>query len=160
MTGRPAVWKRIGRSWLGMKTWVKVWLFFLNGVFLAAFAFAHDPVAFWTLTAYGASGPLLLVMMRVQGGLTRLLGIAHLIPWLPLVAYLIVRLSTSAFGPQIAAATDPTLFAYVAVLLASVGVCLGFDLWDTGRWLAGERFILGSREAYEAGASQYTLDDE
>jgi hypothetical protein len=158
MTARSGPWRRIGRSWLGMKTWVKVWLFVLNGVFLTAFAFSRDPIAFWTLAAYVASGPLLLAMMRAQGGLTRLLGVAHLVPWLPLVAYLGARLGTAAAGPRIVPAADPGLFAYVVVLLASVGVCLAFDVWDVVRWMRGERFVLGSRAAHEAGASRYTLD--
>jgi hypothetical protein len=159
MTAPPVGWRRIGRSWLGMKTWVKLWLFFLNGVFLAAFAFGYDPLAFWTLAAYGASGPLLVLMMRAQGGLTRLLGIAHLIPWVPLVAYLCGRLGTAALGPRLAPATDPGLFAYAVVLLAVVVVCLAFDVWDVVRWARGERFVLGSRAAYEAGASRHTLGD-
>jgi hypothetical protein len=143
-----------------MKTWVKVWLFALNGVFLAAFAFRHDPLAWWALTAYAASGPLLLAIAWRQRGLTRLLGIAHLVPWLPLVAYLLARVTTSAAGERITASSDPTLFGYVVVLLATVGVCLALDVLDVARWLWGERYVLGSDEAYRAGASFRTLADE
>jgi hypothetical protein len=151
-------WRRIGRSWLSMKTWVKIWLFFLNAVFLAAFAFPHDPLSFWTLLAYGVSGPLLMVMMRAQRGLTRLLGAAHLVPWTPLVVYLGLRLESSAAGPRVDASAEPALFTYVCLLLASVGICLALDAWDVVRWMRGERFVLGSREAFDAGASARTLE--
>jgi hypothetical protein len=159
MTSGFSVWRRIGRSWLGMKTWVKLWLFFLNAVFLTAFAFLPDPLAVWALVAYAASGPLLLGMVRVQGGLTRLLGVAHLVPWLPLVVYLVARLGSSLAGPRIVLAGEPALFLYACTLLAAVGVCLAFDVWDAVRWFRGQRFVLGSREAWEAGASLHTLRD-
>jgi hypothetical protein len=120
----------------------------LNGVFLAAFAFGRDPLAFWTLVAYASSGPLLLGIMRLRGGLTGLLGLAHLFPSMPLLAYLVARLSTSAAGPTIVAADDPALFAYAVVLIAAVGACLALDLWDVARWFRGERCVLGTHAAY------------
>lgn len=152
------LWRQIGRSWLGMKTWVKLWLFFLNGVFLAAFSFQYDPLSTWTLLAYAASGPLLVGIARVQRGLTRFLGIAHLIPWIPLQVYLATRLSSDRVGPRLTIDGDPHLFVYSLVLGATVTVCLVFDVWDVVRWIRGERFIIGSREAHAAGASSLTLD--
>lgn len=153
--GLAARLREIGRSWLAMKPWVKAWLFFLNGVFLAALAF-RDPLARWTLAAYLASGPLLLAMMLAQRGLTRLLGLAHLIPWLPLLAYTSLRLSGDAAGPRITPGGDPALFAWALVLGAATAVCLAFDAFDVVRWIRGERFVLGTPEAARAGASRLT----
>lgn len=159
MTARASRWRRIGLSWLAMKTWVKVWLFFLNGVFLCAFLFLDDALGHWTLAAYLASGPLLLAMMLAHGGLTRLLGIAHLLPWIPLAAYVVLRLATDAAGPRIEATVEPSLFAYALLLLAVLLPCLALDAWDVQRWLAGQRFVLGSEEAWRRGASRRTLED-
>jgi len=150
--GEP-VWRAIARSWLAMKTWVKVWLFFLNGVFLAALAF-DDPLADWTLVAYVGSGVLLAPLMVAHGGLTRLLGVAHLLPWLPLLAYAELRLTSTLAGPRIEATAEPVLFGWAVLLWASVLACLALDAWDVVRWWRGERFVLGSEEAVAAGASQ------
>jgi len=143
----------VARSWLSMKPWVKAWLFFLNFVFLTAFAFDHA-VAFWALVAYFASGVLLLPIMFWQRGLTRLLGVAHLIPWTPLLFYLGLRLVTDWAGPRVTWEGDSSLYAWALVLCARLVVCLGFDLLDLWRWLRGERFVLGSPEAVQAGASR------
>ena len=86
--------KAIGVSWSAMKLWIKIWLFALNALFLTALAFLPEPAARLTLAAYVASGPLLAAIMIWQRGLTRLLGIAHLVAWLPLVVYLGLRLSS------------------------------------------------------------------
>lgn len=152
------VWRRIGLSWLGMKTWVKVWLFFLNGVFLAALCFQYDPLSSWTMIAYASSGPLLVGIAKAQRGLTRILGIAHLIPWIPLQMYLAARLSSDRAGPRLTIDGDPALFAYSLLLGATVAVCLAFDVSDMVRWIRGERYVIGSREAHAAGASRLTLD--
>lgn len=151
-------WRRIGRSWLSMKPWVKTWLFLLNGIFLGSLFFTHDPLAGITLSAYAASGPLLILMIWAQRGLTRLLGLAHLIPWLPLLVYLGLRLSSDVVGSRLDFNADRSLLAYTLVLFAAVAVCLAFDTWDVVRWRRGERFVLGTRAAHAAGASAYTID--
>jgi hypothetical protein len=143
----------IGASWMAMKLWVKLWLFALNGVFLAALLFWPEPAAKLTLAAYLAAGPLLFAYMVMQRGLTRLLGVAHLAPWIPLVLYLALRLTGDAAGPRIAPAEAPALFAYLIVLIATVAVCLAFDVVDVARWFRGERYRLGAPSALAAGAS-------
>lgn len=149
--------RRIWLSWMSMKTWVKVWLFFLNGVFLAALFFPVEPLTLWVLAAYLASGPLLAGIMAWQGGLTRLLGLAHLIPWTPLVGYLVLRLTGDAVGLQLGPDTHGNLYFWVVLLLMSVTACLAFDLYDVVRWIRGERFVLGTPEAARRGASKPTL---
>ena len=153
-TASRSVWRRIGRSWLALKTWVKVWLFFLNLVLLGSVFFLDDPAGRWTLIAYFAAGPLLLAIMRFQRGLTRLLGLAHLIPWTPLQVYLLLRVMSDVAGPRLTADRDPALFGYVILVLGTVGACLALDVYDLVRWLRGERFVMGSEEAHRAGASR------
>lgn len=140
----PEVWKQIGRSWMALKGWVKIWLFFLNAVFLACLAFLYDPAAYVIAAAYLACGPLLTVIAYRQRGLTRMLGIAHIVPWLPLTAYLGLRLGGELAGPRVTAAGDAGLFAYLVLVLVTVAVCLAFDFYDLARWLRGERAVIGS----------------
>jgi hypothetical protein len=149
--------RRIWLSWLAMKPAVKAWLFFLNAVFLSALFFPMEPLTAWVLAAYLASGPLLAAFMVAQRGLTRLLGIAHLIPWIPLSAYLVLRLSTDVAGPRVDPAAQGSLFLYVVVLLGTLSICLGLDVYDVVRWMRGERYVLGTPEAERAGASRQTL---
>ena len=147
------MWKDIARSWMALKTWVKVWLFFLNAVLLASLAFLRDPAGYWIAFAYIAAGPFLITIAVAQRGLSRVIGIAHLIPRIPLLAYLVLRASSDTAGPRVTPDTDSELFAYLIVVIASVAVCLGFDVYDLYRWIRGERFLMGSEEAYRAGAS-------
>lgn len=148
-----SLWQALTVSWRSMRTPVKFWLVFLNGVFLASMVFWPSSVTVWTMVAYLASAPFLFGFMMYQRGLTRLLGLVHLVPWSPLVIYLVGRLSTDLFGPRIAFGAEPQLFSYVLLLLGSLGICLGLDVVDVVRWGRGERYVLGSKEAVEQGAS-------
>lgn len=145
---------------MSMKTWVKGWLFFLNGVFLLAFAFLEDPAAKWILAAYVASGPLLAWFMVQQRGLTKLLGLAHLLPWIPLLVYLTLRVSSNVAGPLVSVSVAPAFAVYLYVMLACLALCLSLDVWDAVRYLRGERYVLGSFEAARAGASRARPDSE
>lgn len=132
----------IKHSWLAMKTWVKIWLFSLNGIFLAALFFLPTDTAQYILFAFILSGPLLMALMIVQRGLTRLLGVAHLIPWLPLLAYLLTQLSTSITYTQ-----TPYLFSYLILLTVTMSICLLLDALDVYRWFQGEKYRLGAKNA-------------
>ncbi len=135
----------IGLSWISLKTWVKIWLFALNAVFLAAFFYWPTEFSQVTLAAYVASAPILFALMIVQRGLTRLLGIAHLIPWIPLLAYVGLRISGDFAGRQITYQDNAGLFTYAIVLFGFVAVCLAFDVYDLTRWVRGDRARIGSQ---------------
>jgi len=154
MSQSRTTFQHIAASWLSMKRWVKNWLFFLNGVFIAAFAFLEDPAAIGILLAYVASGPLLGWFMVRQRGLTRLLGVAHLVPWVPLFVYIVLRLSSELAGPTVTFSTEPIFAAYLYLLLACLVGCLSLDAWDVVRYIRGERYVLGSPEAVRFGASR------
>jgi hypothetical protein len=143
------IWKKIGLSWLSLKSWVKIWLFFLNFVFITVIVFWNRSEFLWILTAYVASGPLLLFIAYHQRGLTRLLGIAHIIPWVPLLV--LIGVSLYQFMPVWR--SDPYYFFYLLMLLDVLIICLSFDVYDVYRWYKGERYIMGSKEAYTHGAS-------
>lgn len=127
-----ALWQRLGQSWMAMPLWVKLWLTVLNAMFLAALAFWPQPFAVLTIAAYVASGPMLLGMAAAQGGLTRALGVTHLVPYTPLFAWLV---------PVAGLGQASALYALgMTVVLA---ICLAFDLWDLVRYAMGERAPLG-----------------
>jgi hypothetical protein len=126
------LWRQLGQSWHAMPLWVKLWLTLLNGVFLAALAFWPAPIAVLTLAAYVASGPLLLGMAAAQGGLTRALGITHLLAYTPLFLWLL---------PRAGLAGAEAIYALALVL--ALAICLAFDLWDLIRYAKGERTPLG-----------------
>ncbi len=130
-----AYWRKIGGSWMALPNWVKVWLIFLNILFLAAFLYIPSQLARIVLISYVSSGPFLLGFVFFEGGFSRILGIGHLIPWLPMMVWLlwwITRSDPSAPG------------AFYAVILAiATATCLVFDMHDIRRWIAGERKLMG-----------------
>jgi hypothetical protein len=129
------------------------WLWYLNLLYWGAFAWLPRPEAVWTLVAYLAVGPLIVVMIRAQRGLTRLAGLIHL-PWVPLTLYLGLRLFTDILGPGLSPATDGLFHGWLLLLFCSTLVCLALDAADVVRWLAGERYVLGTPAAAAAGASK------
>ncbi len=113
---------------MALRPGVKAWLIFLNLVFLGALAVSPSDAAMVPLLAYVASGPLLLGMAAAQGGLTRALGLAHLLPFGALLVWAVPQVATAGpFAP------------YLALLSLTVGVCLAFDIWDLARFAAGDR---------------------
>lgn len=127
-------WRRIGHSWLSLPTWVKTWLFVLNAAFLAAPFFLSWSDAHVILIAYAATGPLLLGFAVYEGGLTRLMGVGHLIPWIPLLGWIGYWFADPEHTIEAA--------AYMAFLTAMIAICLVFDIYDLLRWNRGERSIL------------------
>jgi len=137
-------WQAVCVSWFGLKTWVKIWLIALNFSFLAAFVFWPRPISKYILTSYVASAPWLLAFVISQRGLTRLLGAAHLIVWIPLFIYLPLRLFSSYAGPQILFENDPLLFTYAFLHMTMLTICLGFDIYDMAGWYSGRYARMGS----------------
>ncbi len=129
-------WRRIGRSWMALPPRVKLWLAALNAVFLAAPALLTWEAARVVLLGYVASGPLLLAFAGAAGGLTRHMGIAHLVTFVPMLGLLL-----SGTMPE--AQTDAG-FAFAMAFVAMVGLCLALDLYDLLRWMRGDRAVIGA----------------
>ena len=79
------------------------------------------------LIAYVATGPLLAGQLGYDGGLRRILGLAHLVPWVPLLAWLIIS-------------PDGTNFATILTIV--VAICLAFDVRDVWLFVKGDRAIM------------------
>jgi len=145
-----AHWRRIGHSWLSLPLWVKIWLVALNAAFLLSPVFLPWEAVRIVLIAYVASGPLLGASAVFEGGLTRAMGLAHLVPWVPMLVWLTIWIgSFEAHGLAL---------GYAALLASMTTVCLAFDVYDLWRWVRGERGILsGSTTATpRAGVARMT----
>lgn len=129
-------WRAMARSWTSLPLWVKIWLIALNGVFLFAMLYVPSDLSRVVLTAYVASGPLAFALVFLAGGLSRVVGLGHLIPWAPLLIWLAVWL-------QEAGGAHTGQMTYATVLLAMVVICLGFDIYDLVRWRRGDRAVIG-----------------
>jgi len=127
-SNKEHIWA-FAESWMALPLWVKVWLILLNAVFLAAFALLPDRVAEVTLVAYVAAVPLLAGQVGYDGGLRRILSLAHLVPWIPLLAWLVIT---------------PDRTIYSTLLAVTVVICLAFDINDLWRFIKGERAVLGA----------------
>ncbi len=149
-------WKLIGYSWLAMKTWVKIWLFWLNLVLLSSVFFLGDPLGRYTLLSLPPTIILMLCIAYRHAGLVRLLGIGHLVPWIPLLIYAELRLLTNWVGSKILWIDSPTLYSWTVTLVFSLTICLVFDSYDVFRWYKGERYVLGTNAAFLAGASHHS----
>lgn len=123
-------WNAIKHSYWSMPKWVFVWLCFLNVYFLMAVVFWPDRLGVVVLLGYVATGPLLAGQIAFDGGLRRILGMAHLVPWSPLLIWLILNFWDNF---------------YALGLIALLVVCLAFDLFDVWRFLRGERGTFGQQ---------------
>jgi hypothetical protein len=114
---------------LGMLIWIRT-LGFINtsSIFLLRRSEAR-----WVLAAFVFIAIVNPAMMAAGTGLVKLLGIPHLVVWIPLVAYLAVRLRSgqtdirSPFG------------AWCAIVMLVNLISVVFDLRD------GVQFVLGDR---------------
>lgn len=129
-------WRRIGRSWMSLPLWVKIWLFALNAAFLLSPVFLPWEATRIVLVAYIASGPLLGAFALFEGGLTRAMGLAHLVPWAPMLVWLAIWIANSE--------TRGFALGYAALLATMTAICLAFDVYDLWRWVRGERAILSA----------------
>ncbi len=116
-------------SWMALPLWVKIWLVLMNGVFLAAFALIPARIAEVVLISYFATAPLLAGQVGYDAGLRRILGLGHLVPWVPLLAWLLLL-------------PNPT--TYSIVLSIALVICLSFDIHDLWLFIKGNRKVIGA----------------
>lgn len=122
------------RSFMRLPLWVRLWIpFALGGVNLAAFFLTHTPIGYWAAwsTAFVllVNGPIILL----QRGWGKLLALPHLVVWIPLLAFVLLRIG----DPSVTL----TEFNYGVALLVVNGISVVFDIADTWRWFQGERAV-------------------
>ncbi|NOX51679.1 MAG: hypothetical protein GXP16_14275 [Gammaproteobacteria bacterium] len=141
------------QSWRSMKTWVAIWLWYLNVLYWVGFFSLSRPEAVWAVISYLAVGPLIVLMITQQRGLTRLAGLIH-VPWVPFTFYLGLRLFSDVLGPSLSIQDGTFYYLWLQLMFWSTLVCIGLDVMDVKRWFAGERYVLGTPAAFEVGASK------
>lgn len=132
--------QRIWISFRSVPAWVQIWVALILIPVNAAGFFLMDwwsgqMVAWAALFVVATNMPI----MYLEGGMSRLMSIPHLIAWIPLELGLIMRL----MGEVGAAAPSQPEMLFIVLVLAVNGISLVFDGLDSVRWLRGERDIPG-----------------
>ncbi|MEX0346910.1 MAG: hypothetical protein AB3N20_18450 [Rhizobiaceae bacterium] len=127
---------RILKSTFALPVWVLVWIFvFLLPANFAGFWFLDTDVGFW-VSVLGAGAIIVnMIPVLVNGGVSKVLAIPHLIFWIPLEIILLRLVMTGDL------ATSEWRLA-IAVLIIN-GISLGFDFYDTAEWWKGNRKVVG-----------------
>lgn len=123
-------WRSITQSFRALPMWIYIWMTFVNVAFLTAVVFWPDRMATVVLLGFVATGPLLAAQIAYDGGLRRILGLSHLVPWVPLLIWLIWHRQDHM---------------YVATLASLLAVCLILDVYDLWRFWRGDRAVLRSQ---------------
>ena len=110
------------------------WVFWLMAINTASILFIiHRVEARWTLAAWLLNGMLIMPYLYDQFGFVRLLGLAHIVVWTPLLLYLYRRRETFKL---------PSLTGiYFWLLIVTNAVSLGFDYVDLARYFLGDAQI-------------------
>lgn len=128
---------RVLKSYFSLPVWVVIWLTFLlipanfSGFFLLEYE-----SGFWIALLGAGAICINIVIVFINGGLSKVLAIPHLIFWIPLHVYLIHRYMTV---PDVSGFEQN----YILLLLVINGISLVFDVYDTKEWKNGNRDVAG-----------------
>ncbi len=115
---------------LAYPLWLQAWLAWMSLVNGASILFLRHVEARWTLAAILAAAMLMQLLYAING-FNRLLGLAHVVFWTPLVVYLVRQ------WPRLK--PSPALRAWVAAVIATNSLSLVIDYLDVIRYLLGDR---------------------
>ncbi len=113
---------------VGWKFWLG-WMILLN-LIVSSFYFRRHQEARFILFAFLVQGVIMAVIADTLG-FVRLLGIAHIIFWTPLMVYLFKRVTIVR--------DDQPYFIYIITVLVTNCLSLVIDYVDVGRYILGER---------------------
>ncbi|UYY86337.1 hypothetical protein [Alcaligenes sp. SMD-FA] len=102
--------------------------------------FLDTPTGRWAAWASVFVVSTNIPIMLIEGGMSRLMAVPHLLAWGPLVVMLFLRLANPHVGSAPSTASESALM-WALLLVNSVSLC--FDTLDTWRWCRGERDIPG-----------------
>lgn len=128
---------RIVKSCFALPKWVFIWVFFIlvpanfSGIFLLSYE-----TGFW-VAVLGMGGIMPnLVFLYLNGGMSKVLAIPHLIFWIPLHCILYILWATR---PEMSSFEQNYL-----LLIASINtISLVFDFYDARQWYKGKRDVVG-----------------
>ena len=113
--------------------WVQYWMDIMVvvlGVFAVPFSFVRVE-ARWILAGFLAGAGTLMALYS-QIGYSRLLGLAHVIFWTPVLVYLVRRHGQWRVGQTLSG-------KWIVLSVMVLTVSLAFDYTDVIRWILGER---------------------
>ncbi|WP_421856106.1 hypothetical protein [Oricola sp.] len=127
---------RILKSYFSLPVWVIIWI----GLFLVPANFSGywfmDTASGWWIAVLGATGIIVnLPIVWLNGGLSKVLCIPHILFWTPLVVILGYRL--------LAVPMNATEFTLALAVFAVNGMSLAFDYYDFFEWRRGNRAVAG-----------------
>ncbi len=115
---------------LSQPGWLIAWIGWMGAVNMAAIAFVGRSEARWTLAAFAAAF-VTMNLLHAAAGYVRLLGLAHVLFWTPLLIYLWPRLlhhpSSAPYG------------FWLRLLFVTNALSLIVDYADVVRYLLGDR---------------------
>ncbi len=112
--------------------WVQIWVNFMGVVLLASILFVRTRVeARWTLVALALTFPFMMWLYS-RFGYQRILGLAHVIFWTPLVIYFWRRRAHWRVRETLGG-------KWVLLAFSTMCVSLVMDYADVVRYLLGER---------------------
>ncbi len=115
-------------------TWLLIWLGIMGVTVMLAIPFAiKDWRARWAIIAM-IGNVIVMSALFEKFGFTRILGLAHIIFWTPLLAYLWKKRKTY---PERIWTNRWVRLAMIVILIS-----LLFDYTDVIRWLLGERGVV------------------
>ena len=121
----------LSRGLLNMRQPWRTWIFFLVTVNvvvpLLSFPSRHEARV---VAATFLVGALLMTLLTMATGFSRLLGLAHVV-WLPLLYYLWNRASVVP--------DDDAYGMWLRLVMVADAISLAIDALDVGRYVAGER---------------------
>lgn len=114
---------------------VRYWIMWMNITTLSSLVIFAIHRATWrdaaVLLLVNVAMVSTMMWLYAQVGFVRLLGLPHLMFWVPLVIYLIMRMRRGGL-PRMA-------LTAMLVLCATLSISLVLDVIDVVRWLLGER---------------------
>jgi len=130
----------IWRSYRSLPLWVQVWVGgILVPVNAAAFVLTNTPSGYWAAWAAVFVVATNVPIMWKEQGMSKLMSLPHLVAWIPLHAFLLLRL-TGTVGAQ--PLSHPELMLAAALLMVN-GISLVFDTLDSFKWWRGDRQVPG-----------------
>lgn len=116
-------------------TWVVIWMGIMGAVMLAAIPFAiKDWRARFAIIAM-IGNVIVMNALFARFGYTRILGLAHIIFWTPLLSYL--------WKTRMAHPERIWTGRWVKLAIVIIFISLLFDYTDVTRYLLGDRAVLG-----------------
>jgi hypothetical protein len=111
-------------------TWVKNWINFMGLVFMLSIPFSFvRKEARWVLLTILITVPVMMLFYK-QFGYTRILGMAHIIVWAPVLIYLFKRKNEWRVKETLSG-------KWIVLLVATMLTSLAFDITDVVRYFLG-----------------------